>query len=360
MTFVRYSDLAIKYKIEDIRSASIPGGRFFNILQELESKGKLFDITQKFLQEKGFFALLSYARGEASYVDFVKIAEIEKSARVKAAAEVAAIEKVRQKLERDALVAKQAALFAKQKSNEKALFAKLKNDPRNKARERLSKLREQYGLTRYIEQDDFAKLMEFLRHVDNGKRLSDEQVVWLYESEDENGENYFTEELKRKYHENEAKFYHKEFEKNKDPWFAVNASSHYRKFDESRTAEKILKIIDVLNIKNKKLKSAICTTHGGVKRDLGKWDQALGLGKQAHEYTPQDFRPCTLLGAVYIETGQHGLGHSWYEKAIERGYSQDYVDSELRTIYQRLAKSQKKAMRDDLLRRDPDRYNWAR
>ncbi len=323
-------------------------------------------MTQGFLQEKGFFALLSYARNEVSYADFVRIAKLEQTARVKTEEEVAATEKARQKIEREAFLAKQEAMFAKQKSDQEALFAKINNDPRNRAKERQSKLREKYGLTRYIEKDDFAKLMDILRRADNGERLSDEEVIWLstkrYDSDEDylySYESYFTDELRKKYHENEAKFYHGEFEKNKDPWFAVNASGHYRKCDEARTAATILKTIDVSGLKNQKLRSALCTTHGGVKRDLAKWDEALGLGKQAHEYTPQDFRPCTLLGAVYMETGQYNLGHSWYEKAVERGYSKDSVDSELKGIFRRLEKSKQEAMRADLLSRDQERYMWA-
>ncbi|CAK8723453.1 MAG: hypothetical protein CDV28_10358 [Candidatus Electronema aureum] len=359
-------DLASKYRIDDLIGASIPGSRISNILKDLELNKKLSDMTQGFLQEKGFFALLSYARNDVSYADFVRIAKLEQTARVKTAEEVAATEKARQKIEREAFLAKQETLFAKQKSDEKALFAKINNDQRNRAKERQSKLREKYGLTRYIEKDDFAKLMDILRRADKGERLSDEEVVWLSEKRYGNDEyyyddsdNYFTEELRRKYHENEAKFYHGEFEKNKDPWCAVNASGHYRKCDEARTAETILKTIDVSSLKNQKLKSALCTTHGGVKRDLVKWDEALSLGKQAQEYTPQDFRPCTLLGAVYMETGQYNLGHSWYEKAVERGYSKDSVDSELKGIFRRLEKSKQEAMRADLLSRDQERYRWA-
>jgi hypothetical protein len=366
MSSDKYKDLAIKYKIDDLIGASIPGSRISNILKELELSRELSGMTQRFLQEKGFFALFSYARKEISYADFVKSAKLEQSERRRVIEEAAIIELDRQKLGKEALLAKQEALFVKQKLDEKALFAKLKNDPRNRAKERLSRLREEYGLTRYVEQDDFAKLMDILRRVDKGERLSDEEVVWLStkhcDSDEDylySYESYFTDELRRKYHENEAKFYHGEFEKNKDPWFAVNASGHYRKCDEARAVETILKTIDVPSLKNQKLKSALCTTHGGVKRDLAKWDEALGLGKQAHDYTPQDFRPCTLIGAVYMETGQYNLGHSWYEKAVERGYSKDSVDSELKSIFQRLEKSQQKAMRDDLLSRDQERYRWA-
>ena len=36
-----------------------------------------------------------------------------------------------------------------------------------------------YGLDRFIEQDCFAQLMDILRRIDGGNRLTDEDVVWL-------------------------------------------------------------------------------------------------------------------------------------------------------------------------------------
>jgi len=98
--------------------------------------------------------------------------------------------------------------------------------------------------------------------------LTEDDIVWLTTKDDEY--EYYTTELRERYHENEAEFYAGEFKKRKDPWLAVNASSHYRKCEKARTADSVLNAIAVTGIKNIKLKSAICTTHGGVKRDLGK------------------------------------------------------------------------------------------
>jgi hypothetical protein len=78
----------------------------------------------------------------------------------------------------------------------------------------------------------------------------------------------------------------------------------------------MLNTIDVSTLKDLKLKSALCTTHGGVKRDLKRYDEALGLGEQAHLFTPQDFRPCTLLGAVNMEIGHYDLGQSSIGKLL--------------------------------------------
>ena len=151
-----------------------------------------------------------------------------------------------------------------------------------------------------------------------------------------------------------------EFKKRKDPWFAVNASSHYRKCAKAKIADSMLNAIAVSRLKKTKLKSAICTTHSGVKRDLKKYDDALALGEKAHKLTQNDFRPCTLLGAVNMEIGKHTLGESWYEKAIERGASEKSVDDDLRSIFMRADPARREELRAYLLKKDPYRYSWAK
>jgi len=348
-------ETAIRYYVDDLTGALIPGSRLSNILRELEQTEQISEYSKDFLKKKGLFALLSYSEKEISFSAFSKAAEMEQSERRHIAETNALEEQARKKAEEEARLAR-LEIAQKQEEAKRRAF---ENDPRNIVKAKQFKLREKYGLSFYIEKMDFVKLMDILRKVDNGVRLSEEEVVWLSTERDEYYTGYFTEELKEGYHKNEAKFYRAEFEKSKDPWFAVNASSHYRKCNESRTAESVLGKIDVHRLKNLKLKSALCTTHGGVKRDLEKWDEALNLGEQAHEFTPQDFRPCTLIGAVYIETGHYDLGQSWYKKAVERGYSERSVDDELRGIFMRAEKSKEEALRAYLLSVDPERYSWT-
>lgn len=98
-----------------------------------------------------------------------------------------------------------------------------------------------------------------------------------------------------------------EFRKTRDLWMAVNASSHYRKCDCARDAESLLDTIKIGQQKPPKLESALCTTRGGVMRDLRRWDEALQLGQKAHALAPKDYRPCTLLGALHMEMGNYQL-----------------------------------------------------
>ncbi len=234
------------------------------------------------------------------------------------------------------------------------LEAKVRNKD-SKLRTKQSTLRDKYDLSFFIEKD-YPRLMKILQCVDNGKRLAESEVAWLHLD----GDEYFTEKLKIRYHNNEAEFYVSEFKKRNDPWLAVNASSHYRKCGKSQVADVMLSDISLSNLKNTKLKSAIYTTQGGVKRDLKKFDDALILGEKAHNITKKDFRPCTLLGAVHMETGDYELGQKWYALAIKNGFSERAMDSELRSIFMRAKKSDKEALRVHLLKIDPKRYSWAK
>ena len=355
MHFNTYKETAIRYYVDDLAGALIPSSRLFKILKDIELSKQISENSKDFLQKKGLLALLAYSKKEIPYPAFSEAAEIEQSERRHIAEKIAQIEQARQKIEEEARYSKWKAAQEQEEAKRRAF----ENDPRNIAKAKQFQLREKYGLSYFIEKKDFLKLMDILRRVDNGVRLSEEEVVWLSTERDESYTGYFTEELKKGFHKNEANFYRTEFEKTKDHWFAVNASSHYRKCNKSRKAESLLSSIDVHRLKNRKLKSALCTTHGGVKRDLGKWDEALIFGKQAHELTPQNFRPCTLVGAVYIETGHYDLGQTWYKKAVKRGYSEKSVDDELRGIFMRAEKSKKEALRVYLLSVDPERYKWT-
>ena len=100
------------------------------------------------------------------------------------------------------------------------------------------------------------------------------------------------------------------------------------------------------------------TTQGGAMRDLERFSDAQQAGETAHELLPQDYRPCTLLGAVHIQQGQYGLGHDWYCKAEERGAPAAGNDSEIRSLLRGMPEEKRRAAETELLRIDPVRYGW--
>ncbi len=353
MIFSNYEKTARKYFVDDFQSATLPNTMLFNILDTLEIQNKV--ISQAgldFLKRKELFALHAYINKECSFDEYLSSAELEQKKRQlileeKLLREELSEAQLQARLKKES-VARQQVAIEKQRAYD--------NDPKNIARAKQLGLREKYNLSCFIEKPFFQRLISILQRLDKGHRLPESDIVWL----NVEGKEYFTKELRSKFHESEAKFYASEFKNKKDYWLAVNASSHYRKCEQSQTADLMLDTINVPALKNIKLKSAIYTTHGGVKRDLGKSENAIVLGEKAHKLTKKDFRPCTLLGAVNMEVGNYSIGQEWYVKAIENGFSEKAMDSELKSIFIHAKEEDKDTLRKYLLKIDPDRYNWVR
>jgi tetratricopeptide (TPR) repeat protein len=346
-----YKNLAVHYCIDDLPEASAPGSRLQNILIRLRLDGRMTSFSSAYLELHGLRALQQFADGELTYDAFRELALIERSLRIEA--ELAA-RQAREAEQRVREAAMQAKLKLAREQAEAARRAR-ESDPKYIAKVRNQQLRARYGVDTFIEQDCFGRLMKLLKSVDAGQRLSEEDFVWLSTV----AKDYFSEELRAAYHHLEAKFFVGEFQRTRDPWMAVNASGHYRKCERAREAKSLLDAIDVDQQKSPKLKAAICTTHGGVMRDLGCWEEGLRLGERAHAIRPTDYRPCTLLGAIYMETGNYSLGQEWYEKARARGASLAVIDQDLRNIFFRADTAKQSEMRTFLLREDPIRFAWA-
>ena len=140
----------------------------------------------------------------------------------------------------------------------------------------------------------------------------------------------------------------------------LNACGHYRKCDQSDTALGLIDDVTTDRLKQPKVRSAVLTTRGGAMRDLGRRSEALQMGETAHALMPQDYRPCTLLGAVHMELHHFKNGHEWYEKARKLGAPETGIDSELRGIFQQLDPAGREAMKRFLLAEDPHRYSWLK
>ncbi|GAA0789662.1 MULTISPECIES: cell envelope integrity protein TolA [Pseudomonadati] len=165
--------------------------------------------------------------------------------------------------------------------------------------------------------------------------------------------------IDKKYHLQLAHQHFQNWKQKSLPWELVNASAAYRKAEELAKIKKALDDSYPFNIpKNeKKLKSALLTTYGGVCRDLKDYMNSIKLGLEAHKVTPLSFRPCTLLGAVYLSTGEFDLGHEWYDKAKERGFSQDAYDNDIKSVYFRASDEMKNRLKQNLIATG-HKYKW--
>ncbi|WP_448871011.1 hypothetical protein [Desulfobulbus propionicus] len=362
---------AKKYLMNDIKSAASPGGRFANILEKLEANQKLSYVLLEFLSQRGFHALHRLSAGEITFADYLPLAQEEQEERLGAAGkeaqrlkflvEAEEAERERQNFARrmrERAEAEQRARVEEQQAHLEKQRARMK-DPRYQAKIREYELRREYGLDVFIDPKHYPKLMGLLRTLDKESRISEEEFLWLSTQGDENYDCYLTTEIADRYHFVEANHLAAEFKRTGDPWHAVNASGHFRKCEKPKEADQLLSKIEISRTKGVKLQSALYTTNGGVKRDLREFDMALKMGFWAHELTPRDFRPCTLLGAVYYEQGNCEQGKTWYDKAVKRGFEESQVDYELKSIFRRLDQDKQIAMREHLLSLNPKRYKWA-
>ena len=345
------SAIAGKYFLSDVPGATVPASRLSTVLENIEQDKKLSANAFEYLRQQGYLALLSLASGESNYQEFSNLARVEQGRRESAAAEV----RQKEEAERLRAIAESAAKEAARTAEYERQRRIQESDPKYVAKMKNQRLRARYGLDQFIEKESFNRLMGILHRIDGGARFSDEDVLWLTTE----GSDYYSDELRFEFHSREAAFFVTEFARTRDPWNAVNASGHFRKCDRSGAAHELLEGVSLEGLKSPKLKSAVRTTHGGVMRDLGRFDVALRYGTEAHAITDSDFRPCTLLGAVNFELGNYESARDWYAKAAERGASERSIDDELRGIYMRADKSKRDEIRAFLIREDPVRYKWA-
>jgi hypothetical protein len=299
-------------------------------------------LQRQFLTTTGLHALNALADAKTSLEEFQAAAEQEQAARIEEASTKAAkdaAELAERAEARDAAV--------------KATFAAMANDPVLRRKREAKELRQRFGVG-YIESEDYRRVMALLRQVANGQRLTVEDLAWLKTEAD----YCWTDELQRAWHALEAATLTKAWEHSGDPWNAVNASGHWRKAGEPERALRLTEAALARVGSSPKLRSALATTRGGAMRDLRRLDEAKALAGEAHELTPNDYRPCTLLGAVYIELGDLPTGHEWYEMAESLGAPRHAIDHELRGLLMRSSVQDQQRIREFLLRQDPERFAW--
>ena len=353
---------AVFYCVDHIESSMIPHSMLHKIIQKLKTKqNDSLTLPEKaYLVRQNLNALHSLVEGKISFNQYKKeVVNDRIKHQEQLEAERLRLEKLRE-LELIQLKKQQEKLAQERKVREQAereRRKKLESDPKYIERQKEKNLIKKYDIYFYdIADKHRAKLINILKLLDNNQRLSEQDAIWL----NSEGRQFFTDELKIKFHRVEADFYLNEYKTTKLHWHAINASSQLRKAKASKEAEKFLENTEISLNKNKKLLSAYFTTLGGVKRDIRKVDTAIECGVKAHENNSQDYRPCTLLGAIYMENHEYTLGHDWYSKARDRGAPEKSINADLRSILLKLDKSKRIEMIASLLKKDPYLYSWLK
>ena len=351
MAALHMLNLAKHYCVNDLPGSTIPASRLRDILERIQERRPLTTNGLHYLQQIGLSALGQLARGEVSYKSFRPIAEAEQAKRER-------IAEMRQQAEHAAMLAEaaeQAARAARYQAQRNAARLAMESDPRHIAKMKNRSLRKRYGIDVFIEKNHFGRLMGIIQQLDDGNRVSENDALWLTTE----GKDYYSVTLQSAFHEREAEYFANEYRRTSDPWNAINASAEYRKCKQASKANDLLASIPSARLTTPKLKSAVATTHGGAMRDLRRLDDALRHGNQAHALAPNDYYPCTLLGAVNFELGHYAIGQDWYTKAVERGAPEHSVDKDLRGILVRATPARRKEIQSFLLSKDPIRYKWV-
>jgi len=217
-------------------------------------------------------------------------------------------------------------------------------------------LKAKYEVLDYSDQSAQSPLYSILQKLEQGERLTGVNIDWLEE------EKLFWPEKKifKRFYEIEAVFAELEYQRNKDKWCLVNASSYWRKADEPEKALVLTEHIDFNKIKEAKLNQALLTTRGGALRDLDDLINAEKCALRAIKYWDKKYNPYTLLGAICYGTGRYDEGNRWFEEARKRGATEKDVDVEIKRILQKIKdKKELQVLIDYLLSKDSHRYAWV-
>ena len=323
-------NLCQQYFLDPLKSDLLIPSRLKDIIKKYEEKQSLSKFEEVYIHEYMLRSLSGF------------LPDFQKKIRHKVELERVAEEKIRQEKLRLEAIEKQKLL---------------ESDPVYIAKQKEKALLKKYDINEYLSGTLPTELSEILSKLDRETRLSQDEAVWLNTI----GKEFFSTKVRHKFHRLEADYYLQEYAKDTENiWNAINASSQLRKCQGSLEAEELLEKISINGIKNKKLLSAYFTTLGGVRRDLRKVKVAIDNASKAHNLTPDDYRPCTLLGAIYMETYQYTLGHEWYEKASERGATNQSINADLKSIISKMDKVKRNEMIEHLLKLDPYTYSWLK
>ena len=162
------------------------------------------------------------------------------------------------------------------------------------------------------------------------------------------------------YYRLEAEFYEQEFHRTGHKWHIPTASSYWRKADEPEQALKLTSL-DLSEIRESNLKSAILVTKGAAFRDIDNLADAENCAKKSMDYHPDSHQPYTLMGAICYDKCDYIQGDYWFEEAIQRGAEIEDIDAEKKQVIRSTKDENKRhEAAEYLLKKDSQRYSWAK
>lgn len=344
MTDEPRNELSEAFLMDDIPGASQVGARLHEILLKVASGEHISRLANDFVLSQGHNALDAWINKRIDWDTYRTRAAAERHTRI----EQAKVNAAREAVAQTKLVEDRSKAVA-------AYFAERATDPKFQRQSEAKALRARFGVG-YVEAEDYPRVMSLLRRLADGRRLKGEDVAWLQTEV----EDCWTASVQTAWHACEAEALSTQWLKKADPWDAVNASSHWRKAGEPDKALSLTQAAQKKAGRDPKIRSALATTMGGALRDLNRLTEAKEAGFAAHRLTPGNFRPCTLLGAVHLQSGDLADGHEWYVRAEKLGAKKQAVDQDIRALMMRASKPEQERIRVYLLAQDPKRFAWLR
>jgi len=337
------TDIAAQFFLDDVPGASSPTSRLRGILDQTISRHPLTALQKEFLQQHGYTSLLQFALGELKTEEFRIQAQGERNDRLKAKLKAKAALREKKRIEH---------VRNPEVTNRDAAFHSVERDRELDPNKKMQEAFDRFGLAN-IGSKDLGRLDRILQAVMRGRAIKKEDILWL----GSDGHEYWTNELRKVHHKNMAEKLRGEWKQTGNIWKAINACSNYRKAELSLEGLSIAKEALSRAAKNKKSRSALLTTAGGAHRDLRNFADCVRLGTEAHALTPEDFRPCTLLGAIHVEMSAYNIGAEWYEKAEARGASRNLIDRELQSILNAAPPEERSKIKKAMKALDASRYS---
>lgn len=193
-------------------------------------------------------------------------------------------------------------------------------------------LKKKYHVAGYKDSSPLSRLNRILMEIDSGNTLAEADLTWL------NVEKLFP----------ALAFYYGRNGK------LASAGSNWRKAKNPQQA------IDITEDAKSRNNPVTLTMRGGAFRDLGEMDEAEKCGLKAIKLAPDDFHPYNLLAAVYYQRGLPEEGEKYFERARNLGSRPADEDNNIKSAIEMAGAGEKLRVAEYLLKKDPERYRWAR
>ena len=207
-------------------------------------------------------------------------------------------------------------------------------------------LAEKYGIPREAVVEGFepSYLVVILQKLEEAVGLQENHVKWL---------------LDQKYFLAVANYYYSEYHGSGDAWALAMGGRYFRQGGLPKAIIDYVTDDTIRRILDTRARSAVLTNRGGAKRDLSDLEGATNDALEAINASPRSYHPHNLLGAIFYQTGQPGLGDQHFEQAQALGATPKQQEYEIKSALRMSPPDVRKVVVEHLLAKDHVKYAWV-